>query len=250
MFAFHSDPRSPCWLFGFGGLAVLLVLPSSASAQGAITGIVKDASGAVLPGVTVEAASPVLIEKGPFGRERRHRPVPNRQPAAGHLLGDVHVAGLQHRQTRRDRVDRVVCGHRQWRSESRRARGNDHGDRRNADRRRPERESSADGEQGHPRRHSQFAERRRHPGADPGHEYDDGFRRHLRWHRRDRRNHPRRPRQRFSDLQRRHQHGLGRRERRRREHGECRRRAGSRAQHVGRPGRSGNVRGRAQRHAA
>ena len=32
-------------------------------AQAAITGVVKDASGGVLPGVTVEAASPVLIEK-------------------------------------------------------------------------------------------------------------------------------------------------------------------------------------------
>jgi hypothetical protein len=42
---------------------VLLFLPSSASAQGAITGVVRDASGAVLPGTTVEAASPVLIEK-------------------------------------------------------------------------------------------------------------------------------------------------------------------------------------------
>src|SRR5438552_6736364 len=46
-------------------LLVLLLLPSSASAQfaGAITGVVKDASGGVLPGVTVEAASPALIEK-------------------------------------------------------------------------------------------------------------------------------------------------------------------------------------------
>ena len=46
-------------------LLVLLLLPSTASAQftGAITGVVKDASGGVLPGVTVEAASPVLIEK-------------------------------------------------------------------------------------------------------------------------------------------------------------------------------------------
>jgi carboxypeptidase family protein len=44
---------------------VFLLLPSTAHAQftGAITGVVKDASGAVLPGVTVEAASPVLIEK-------------------------------------------------------------------------------------------------------------------------------------------------------------------------------------------
>ena len=46
-------------------LLVLLLLPSAAHAQfaGAITGVAKDASGGVLPGVTVEAASPVLIEK-------------------------------------------------------------------------------------------------------------------------------------------------------------------------------------------
>src|SRR5262245_54343489 len=39
------------------------VLPAVARAQSAIAGIVKDASGAVLPGVSVEAASDVLIEK-------------------------------------------------------------------------------------------------------------------------------------------------------------------------------------------
>src|SRR5215510_14515257 len=44
------------------GLA-LLALPAIAHAQSTLTGVVKDASGAVLPGVTVEAASPVLIEK-------------------------------------------------------------------------------------------------------------------------------------------------------------------------------------------
>ena len=37
--------------------------PSAAFAQSAIAGVVKDSSGAVLPGVTVEAASDVLIEK-------------------------------------------------------------------------------------------------------------------------------------------------------------------------------------------
>ena len=41
----------------------LVVLPAVASAQSAITGLVKDSSGAVLPGVTVEASSPALIEK-------------------------------------------------------------------------------------------------------------------------------------------------------------------------------------------
>src|SRR5262245_38593731 len=44
-------------------LLVVLLLPAAAFAQAAITGVVRDASGAVLPGVTVEAASSVLIEK-------------------------------------------------------------------------------------------------------------------------------------------------------------------------------------------
>jgi hypothetical protein len=44
------------------GLCVLL-LPVTAYPQASITGIVKDSSGAVLPGVTVEASSPALIEK-------------------------------------------------------------------------------------------------------------------------------------------------------------------------------------------
>src|SRR5688572_15420290 len=39
------------------------LVANRASAQGSITGIVKDASGAVLPGVTVEAASDALIER-------------------------------------------------------------------------------------------------------------------------------------------------------------------------------------------
>jgi hypothetical protein len=45
--------------------AVVTMSPWAAYAQGgaSISGVVKDASGAVLPGVTVEASSPVLIEK-------------------------------------------------------------------------------------------------------------------------------------------------------------------------------------------
>src|SRR5436190_19583247 len=42
---------------------VLLLLPATAFAQATLTGTVHDASGAVLPGVTVEASSPALIEK-------------------------------------------------------------------------------------------------------------------------------------------------------------------------------------------
>ena len=46
-------------------LAALLAMPAAAGAQelGTVAGVVKDSSGAVLPGVTVEAASPALIEK-------------------------------------------------------------------------------------------------------------------------------------------------------------------------------------------
>ena len=44
-------------------LACVVALPSVAMAQSSIAGQVKDESGGVLPGVTVEAASPALIEK-------------------------------------------------------------------------------------------------------------------------------------------------------------------------------------------
>src|SRR5262245_21224074 len=47
-------------------LLVVVLTPLSstlARAQSAISGVVTDGSGAILPGVTVEAASPVLIEK-------------------------------------------------------------------------------------------------------------------------------------------------------------------------------------------
>src|SRR6516165_117771 len=44
-------------------LTLFVLAPAMARAQPSITGTVKDVSGAVLPGVTVEAASPVLIEK-------------------------------------------------------------------------------------------------------------------------------------------------------------------------------------------
>ena len=44
-------------------VACVAIVPTMAYAQSSITGVVRDTSGAVLPGVTVEAASPVLIEK-------------------------------------------------------------------------------------------------------------------------------------------------------------------------------------------
>jgi len=44
-------------------IGLLIVVPSVSFAQSSITGVVKDSSGAVLPGVTVEASSPDLIER-------------------------------------------------------------------------------------------------------------------------------------------------------------------------------------------
>lgn len=43
--------------------AILTIAPTAAMAQSGMAGVVRDDSGAVMPGVTVEAASPVLIEK-------------------------------------------------------------------------------------------------------------------------------------------------------------------------------------------
>jgi hypothetical protein len=48
---------------GVAALASVVLLAAAAHAQSAIAGVVKDATGAVMPGVTVEAASPELIEK-------------------------------------------------------------------------------------------------------------------------------------------------------------------------------------------
>jgi hypothetical protein len=50
--------RAPLVLVGF-----LLLIPAFAHAQATLAGVVRDASEGVLPGVTVEVASPALIEK-------------------------------------------------------------------------------------------------------------------------------------------------------------------------------------------
>ena len=53
-----------CPVFRTASAAFLLALaPAAVFAQGSIVGTVRDASGAVLPGVTVEASSPALIER-------------------------------------------------------------------------------------------------------------------------------------------------------------------------------------------
>src|SRR3954452_19644780 len=58
-----------CWRFAMRcvrsvfAVGLLLLLPAIASAQSSLAGVARDTSGAVLPGVTVEAASPAWIEK-------------------------------------------------------------------------------------------------------------------------------------------------------------------------------------------
>src|SRR6202022_342618 len=54
--------RKLLWM-GVLALAFTALVPQLALAQSGIAGVVKDTSGAVLPGVTVEASSPALIEK-------------------------------------------------------------------------------------------------------------------------------------------------------------------------------------------
>ena len=72
-------------------LAWFALVPAAAFAQASITGVVRDTSGAVLPGVTVEVSSPVLIEKvrsavtddaGQYRVERRYR----------HQVADTKIA--------------------------------------------------------------------------------------------------------------------------------------------------------------
>ena len=101
-------------------LAVLALLPAAARAQAvggaSISGTVKDTSGAVLPGVSVEAASPALIEKvrsvttDASGQYK----IENLRP--GHVFRHVHAGRVQHGQARGHRADGHVRRHDQRRS--------------------------------------------------------------------------------------------------------------------------------------
>src|SRR5437899_1381677 len=59
----QSEERAMRTLVTCAAILAALLLPTSVLAQASLTGTVHDPSGAVLPGVTVEAASPALIEK-------------------------------------------------------------------------------------------------------------------------------------------------------------------------------------------
>lgn len=60
-------------------LAAAVLVPTAvfAQVQATITGTVKDTSGAVLPGVTVEVASPGVDREDALGRHRRLGTVPD-----------------------------------------------------------------------------------------------------------------------------------------------------------------------------
>jgi hypothetical protein len=51
------------WCFGVLATVLVTATPGAAQSGSGLAGVVKDTSGAVLPGVTVEASSPALIEK-------------------------------------------------------------------------------------------------------------------------------------------------------------------------------------------
>ena len=158
-------PRHPTGL-GWLGLTAIgcgaLLAPSSGLRAGVYhAGVVRDTSGAVLPGVTVEAASDVLIEKvrtavtDGTGRT-------DRRSAGGHLCGHIHAAGFRDRQTRGHRADRSFDGDGQRGPARRRGRGNDHGHRRDADGGRAERAAAGDG---HRRSAQHDSHRARLPGV-------------------------------------------------------------------------------------
>src|SRR5262249_43498912 len=58
----HMTGKRTAWT-GVAAVTLVLLVPGWTWAQSNIAGTVRDTSGAVLPGVTVEAASPALIEK-------------------------------------------------------------------------------------------------------------------------------------------------------------------------------------------
>ena len=230
-------------------LLVVLLLPAAAFAQAAITGVVRDTSGAVLPGVTVEAASPVLIERtrsvvsDDTGQYRIVDLRPGTYAVTFTLPGfnTVKREGIE--------LSWRLRRHGQRRVASRRARRNRHSHWRIADRGRPEHARAEHRGQGSARGDSVVARRHRDSVAGAGHEQQRRRRRHHRRKRRDGRLHPWRPRLRFADAPRRHQHRVGRRQL------ECRRferggLAGDSADRIRRTGRSRNGRRDAQHHPA
>ena len=125
-------------VFAFVGLC-----PSVLYAQASITGTVKDPSGAVLPGVTVEASSPALIEKvrsAVTDGSGQYRIVDLRP---GTYTVTITLTGFAPVKREGIELTGSFIGDGQRRSAGRLACRNDHGQRSDAHRRRPEHADAA-----------------------------------------------------------------------------------------------------------
>ena len=217
-----------------------LLLPAVARAQ-SLAGVAKDTSGAVLPGVTVEAASPALIEKvrsvttDTSGQYKIVDLRPGTYTVTFTLTGFSVV--------KREGIELGGSGTVtvNARHEGRHAGRDDHGDRRDADRGRAERRAPAGARRQSRREHAGGEELERHHAARARR---DGRPEHRAAHTRDGAvRHSRRSGHGRPSAGGRHERRRVARRRRRvrvlRRHGE---RAGSHVPHVGRPGRGGNRR--------
>ena len=160
-------------------LFCLTMLPASAFAQASITGVVKDTSGAVLPGVTVEAASPALIEKvrtAVTDGSGQYRIVDLR---AGTYAVTFTLTGFS--TVKREGIELTGSFTATVNADLKVGHGDrDHyGHRRNADRRRPERAAAGDGQRRRHRGDSLVARLRRH--LQPQSRGVDGRRRRARY---------------------------------------------------------------------
>ena len=83
-------------------VVVLALVPGIAAAQSTISGAVTDTSGAVLPGVTVEASSPALIEKTRSATtdDQGRYTIVDVRPGVYSIT--LHPPGVQRGQPRRD----------------------------------------------------------------------------------------------------------------------------------------------------
>jgi carboxypeptidase family protein len=104
----------------------VVMLPATVFARATITGTARDPSGAVLPDVTVEAASPVLIEKVRTGVTDGAGIFQIRELRPGHLQRDVHAAGIQRGASPGRRAERQRRDAAERRTPRDHGRGNDH----------------------------------------------------------------------------------------------------------------------------
>ena len=162
------------------GILLSALSVSPAFAQASISGVVQDASGAVLPGGHRRGDEPRPDRENADGRHRRLRPLQHRRPASGHLRGDVLADRLQHRQARGHRAERQLRRAGQRRAARREPRGNHHRLGRLAGRRRHEHADADGADQGADRG---AAGRPHHPGARRAGAGRDGDEREHRRHR-------------------------------------------------------------------